>query len=112
MKLYDVGRLCVKTMGRDNGNYCVVVDVLKDNYVLIDGNVRRRKCSIRHLEPLKDVLKIKKNDSHVNVIKAMKQLKLKIHEKKIRSKVEGKKTRPIKTKKKKGRNDRPRHATF
>jgi len=43
------GRICVKTAGRDAGLKCVIVDVLDDKFVLIDGETRRRKCNILHL---------------------------------------------------------------
>jgi large subunit ribosomal protein L14e len=62
--MIEIGRLCVKTAGRDAGLKCIIVDILDDKFVLIDGETRRRKCNILHLEPLKDVIKIKKNASH------------------------------------------------
>jgi large subunit ribosomal protein L14e len=68
--MIDVGRLCVKTAGRDAGLKCVIVDVIDDNFVLIDGETRRRKCNILHLEPLDKVLDIRKGASHEQVAKA------------------------------------------
>ena len=72
--MIEIGRLCVKIAGRDAGNKCVVVDILDDKFVLIDGATRRRKCNILHLEPLNDVVKIAKNASHDEVSKAFKHL--------------------------------------
>jgi len=63
----EIGRICVKIAGRDAGNICVVVDNVEKNYVLIDGNVRRRKCNVFHLEPTADIIKIKKGASHKDV---------------------------------------------
>ena len=77
--MYKVGRLCVKLAGRDAGKKCVIVDVLKDNYVMIDGSTRRRKCNITHLEPLNKVIKIKKKATHAEIAKAFKKLKLPIN---------------------------------
>jgi len=51
--MYEIGRICIKIAGRDAGRECVIVDVLKDKFMLIDGNVRRRKCNVIHLEPTK-----------------------------------------------------------
>lgn len=99
MSIFEIGRLAVKIAGRDSGNYCVIIDVLDEKYVMVDGNVRRKKCNINHLEPLKEVLKIKKNETHENVIKAMKQAGIKIMEKKIRAKNKGLKIRQKKIKK-------------
>jgi large subunit ribosomal protein L14e len=72
--LNEVGRLCVKLAGRDANKKCVIVDILDDNHVTIDGETRRRKCNIRHLEPLNQVLKLKKGASRAEVKKAFKEL--------------------------------------
>ncbi|MBI2152005.1 50S ribosomal protein L14e [Candidatus Woesearchaeota archaeon] len=64
MSIFNVGRLCLKIAGRDAGRKCIIIEELDSNYVLIDGNVRRRKTNIRHLEPLEEVLDVKKNLSH------------------------------------------------
>ena len=77
MSVYDIGRLCVKTMGRDAGHYCVIVDIIDKNYLLIDGlNVRRRRVNYKHIEPIADVLEIKKGASHEQVEAAIKKAKL------------------------------------
>ena len=72
--MYEIGRLCVKLAGRDAGKKCVIIDILKDNYVMIDGSTRRRKCNTAHLEPLNQVIKIKKKATNAEVIKAFKKL--------------------------------------
>lgn len=71
--MFEIGRLCVKIAGRDSGKKALIIDVLDNNYVLIDGEVRRKKCNVRHLEPLDKVLKINKNASHEEVIDALKK---------------------------------------
>ena len=58
--MLTVGRLCVKTAGRDAMEYCVIVEEIDKTYVLIDGNVRRKKVNKAHLEPLKKTINIKK----------------------------------------------------
>lgn len=57
--MLEIGRLCVKTAGRDAMQYCVVVEEIDSTYVLVDGNVRRKKVNKAHLEPLNQVLTIK-----------------------------------------------------
>jgi len=84
----EIGRVCVKLAGRDAGNVAVVVDNIDDKFVLIDGNVRRRKCNIMHLEPLDEVLKIKKNASHAEVSAEFKKLKLDVWNTKSKKKAE------------------------
>ena len=68
--MLEVGRLCVKTAGRDAGEYCVIVEVVDDKYVLIDGNTRRKKVNKSHIEPLAKVLNIKKGDDTQTVQRA------------------------------------------
>lgn len=71
--MFEVGRLCVKIAGRDAGKKCVVVEVLDRTYVLVDGETRRRKCNIAHLEPMDNVLDIQKGASHESVTAALKK---------------------------------------
>ena len=53
----EVGRVCIKQLGRETGKKCVIVDVMDKSFVLITGpkkvtGVRRRRANISHLEPL------------------------------------------------------------
>ena len=77
MSVYDIGRVIVKTKGREAGNYAVIVDVIDKNYVLIDGlKVRRRRVNYNHVEPLPDMIEIKKGANHSEVEEAIKKAKL------------------------------------
>lgn len=67
--MMEVGRLCVKTAGRDSNLKCVIIDVLDEKFVMVDGQTRRKKVNMVHLEPLNEVLKIKKNESHEAIAK-------------------------------------------
>ncbi len=64
MNIMDIGRICVKTYGREAGRKCIIVERDDDdNYVIITGpksltGVRRRRCNIRHLEPTRKVIEI------------------------------------------------------
>ena len=78
--MYEVGRICVKLAGRDAGLKCVVVDVVDERTVLIDGQTRRRKCNVKHLEPLKQIIKLKKNASRKDVFAEFKKLKIETRE--------------------------------
>jgi len=80
--MFDVGRVCIKTAGRDSKKYCVIIDVIDKAYVLIDGETRRKKCSINHIEPLGKVLKIEKNAPHEAVVEAMKKAGVRVRERK------------------------------
>ncbi len=76
--MMDVGRLCVKIAGRDARKKCVIVEVIDDKFVIIDGETRRRKCNIKHLEPLKETINIKKGASHEEVKTEFKKLGIEI----------------------------------
>jgi large subunit ribosomal protein L14e len=77
MSVYDIGRVCIKLMGREAGHYCVIVDVVDKNYLLIDGlKVRRRRVNYRHVEATSNVIEIKKGADHNTVEAAIKKAKL------------------------------------
>ncbi|MFX0103999.1 MAG: 50S ribosomal protein L14e [Candidatus Hodarchaeota archaeon] len=77
MSVYDIGRLCVKTVGREAGHYCIIVDIIDKNYLLIDGlKVRRRRVNYKHIEPIAETLEIKKGASHEELEAAIKKAKL------------------------------------
>ena len=84
--MIEIGRLCVKLAGRDAGKTCVVVDIVDKNTVLIDGQTRRRKCNLLHLEPLKETVDVKKGASHDEVAKAFSALKLEVFSPKTKEK--------------------------
>jgi len=93
-KMFDVGRVCVKLAGRDAGQKCVIVEVLDDKTVLIDGMTRRRKCNKIHLEPLSQTLDLRQKASHEDVAKAFKELGLEVKTKKSKPKTEKPKPTP------------------
>ena len=62
MSALEPGRIVLKIAGREAGKYAVVVGQPKDGFVEISGpkaitTVKRRKCSIFHIEPTENVLK-------------------------------------------------------
>ncbi len=69
--MIEVGRLCVKVAGRDAGKNCVIVESVDDNFVVVDGQVKRKRCNISHLEPLQHRLPIASGASHEEVVKAL-----------------------------------------
>jgi len=103
--MIEVGRLCVKIAGRDAGKEALIVELLDKNFVLIDGNTRRRKTNVDHLELLPKKADIKKGADHAEVEKALKSLGVDVEKKtpaRTKKVVETKakeKTKPIKTKK-------------
>jgi len=56
MAVIEVGRIVVKTRGREAGRKAVVVDIVDNNFVIVTGpkdvtGVKRRKVNINHIEP-------------------------------------------------------------
>lgn len=72
--MFEVGRVCVKLAGREAGRKAVVVEQIDKNFVLVDSPwIKRRRCNVKHLEPLDVVLKIKKGASKEEIEKALKE---------------------------------------
>lgn len=86
--MIEIGRLATKIAGRDAGCKALIIDILDDTFVLIDGETRRRKCNILHIEPLNQVLKIEKNASHEDVAKALKEIGIEARQTKPKPKTE------------------------
>lgn len=77
MPVFEPGRVAVKTLGREAGHHCVVVEVIDHSYVLVDGiKVRRRRANIHHLAPTPDKLDVKKGAKHEDIVKLIKSAKL------------------------------------
>jgi len=84
----SIGRVCIKIAGRDAGKKGVVLDIIDKNFVLIDGETRRRKCNILHIEPLDQMIDIKKNASHDDIKKSFKELGITIKDSNPKQKAE------------------------
>lgn len=94
--MIEIGRLCIKIVGRESGRTAVVVDKINENFVFIDGQVKRKRCNINHLEPTDKLIKIKKNASHDEVVSELKKLNIEVKETKPKIKKELKPPEPTK----------------
>jgi large subunit ribosomal protein L14e len=77
MSAIEVGRICVKVVGREAGKRCVIVDVVDKNFVLVTGpkdvsGVKRRRVNINHLEPTGEKIDIKRGATDEEVTDALK----------------------------------------
>ena len=72
--MMNIGRVCIKNSGRDKNQICVVIDNIDERNVLIDGNVRRKKCNVAHLNPLDQTIIIEKNESSESIKKELSAL--------------------------------------
>ena len=76
MTAIQIGRVIVKTSGREAGKKGVIVNIIDPNYVLLTGpksltSVRRRKCNIKHLEPTDKIVSVKRDATDEEVIAAI-----------------------------------------
>ncbi len=72
----EVGRVCVKLVGRETGKKCVIVDVMDKSFVLVTGpkkvtGVKRRRANINHLSPLQDKIEVKRGASDEEVAQTL-----------------------------------------
>ena len=76
--MFEVGRVCIKLSGRDANRHCVILEEIDKNYVLVDGNVRRKKVNKSHIEPLNKVLNIKKTSKTEEILKLFEENNIKV----------------------------------
>jgi large subunit ribosomal protein L14e len=73
----EIGRICVKLVGREAGRKCVIVDVADKSFVMVTGpksvsGVKRRRANINHIEPLQDKIEIKRGATDEEVEEVLK----------------------------------------
>jgi large subunit ribosomal protein L14e len=76
MPAIEVGRICVKQAGRENGKKCVVIDVMDKSFVLVTGpkkitGIKRRRVNINHVMPLTDRIEVKRGASDEEVVQVL-----------------------------------------
>jgi len=73
----EVGRICIKIVGREAGKKCVIVDLVDKNFVLITGpkavsDIKRRRANINHLESTSEKIDIKRGATDEEITEALK----------------------------------------
>ena len=76
--MIEVGRVCVKTAGRESGRPCVVVKKEDDDFVTVTGpknitNVKRRRCRIEHLKALEYKINVESDATDDEVERLLKE---------------------------------------
>jgi large subunit ribosomal protein L14e len=76
MPAIEVGRLCIKQLGRENGKKCVIIDVMDKSFVLVTGprkvtGLKRRRVNINHVMPLVDKIEVKRGATDDEVAQAL-----------------------------------------
>ena len=77
MPAIEVGRICIKVVGREAEKRCVIVDVIDKNFVHVTGprkvsGVKRRRVNINHLEPTGEKIEIKRSATDEEVTETLK----------------------------------------
>lgn len=77
MPAIEVGKICVKVVGREAGKKCVIVDVVDKNFALITGpkevtGIKRRRANVEHLQPTTDCVEIKRGATDDEITAALK----------------------------------------
>jgi len=72
----EVGRICVKQFGREQGKKCVIIDLMDKSFILVTGpkklsGVKRRRTNLNHVAPLEDKIEINKGASDEEVTQAL-----------------------------------------
>lgn len=78
MASLETGRVCMKTVGREAGGYCVVLKTVNKSFSLVTGpkeltGVKRRNANIMHLRPTEYVVEVAKDATDAQVVEAMKK---------------------------------------
>jgi large subunit ribosomal protein L14e len=76
MPAIEVGRICVKQVGRETSKKCIVIDMMDKSFVLVTGpkkitGIKRRRVNINHLMPLQDKIEVKRGASDEEVTQAL-----------------------------------------
>jgi len=76
MSAVEVGRICVKVVGREAGHKCVIVDLIDKNFVLVTGpkevtTIKRRRVNISHIEPTGEKIKLDRGATDEDVAQAL-----------------------------------------
>lgn len=78
---FEVGRVIVKTAGRELARKGIILGFVDKNFILLTGagisGVRRRKANLKHVLPLDKKIDIKENASEEDVLKAVENANLK-----------------------------------
>ncbi|MCY0850524.1 50S ribosomal protein L14e [Sulfuracidifex metallicus] len=81
MAVIEVGRICVKTRGKDAGKKVVIVDIIDENFVLVTGpkdvnGVKRKRTNILHIDPTDKKIELNKGATDEEVKNALQQASL------------------------------------
>jgi large subunit ribosomal protein L14e len=76
MPAIEIGRICVKQAGREQGKKCVIVDIMDKSFILVTGpknltGVKRRRVNLEHMSVIEDKVEVKRGASDDEVVQAL-----------------------------------------
>ena len=76
MPAIEVGRICVKEAGREQGKKCVIIDVMDKSFILVTGpknltGIKRRKVNLDHVVALDDKVEVRRGASDEEITQAL-----------------------------------------
>ncbi|MDR2719635.1 MAG: 50S ribosomal protein L14e [Nitrososphaerota archaeon] len=76
MPAIEVGRICVKEAGREQGKKCVIVDVMDKSFILVTGpknltGIKRRRVNLDHVVALDDKVEVRRGASDEEITQAL-----------------------------------------
>jgi large subunit ribosomal protein L14e len=71
MPALETGRVCLKLKGRSAGSKVVFIEMADENFALVEGRQKRKKCNVRHLFPTEEKLKVSKSTSREEIVKLL-----------------------------------------
>lgn len=76
MPAIEVGRICIKQAGRENGKKCVIIDIMDKSFILVTGpkkitGIKRRRTNINHVTPTQEKIDIKRGASDDEVAQTL-----------------------------------------
>lgn len=81
MAAIEIGRICVKTRGKDANKYCIITSINDDTFVNISGpkelnGIKSKKCNITHLVCTDKKIEIKDKATDEDIKAALESAKL------------------------------------
>ena len=76
MPAIEIGRICVKQAGREQGKKCIIVDVMDKSFILVTGpknltGVKRRRVNLEHVSVLEDKVEVRRGASDEEVVQVL-----------------------------------------
>jgi large subunit ribosomal protein L14e len=76
MPAIEIGRICIKQAGREQGKKCVIVDTMDKSFILVTGpknltGVKRRRVNLEHMSVLEDKVEVRRGASDEEVTQAL-----------------------------------------